>query len=58
LASELWLDVLDSAISEVDFKKQIKAKILESYHNGQKAGPEASKDAGQPKKKPWFPRKK
>ena len=32
--TELWLDVLDSAISEVDFKKQIKDKILESYHNG------------------------
>ena len=32
--NELWLEVTDGEISEEDFQKQIKEKILESYHNG------------------------
>lgn len=32
--NELWLEVTDGEISQEDFQKQVKEKILESYHNG------------------------
>ena len=32
--TELWLEVADGEIEEADFKEEVKAKILESYHNG------------------------
>ena len=32
--TELWLEVTDGEIDEAHFKKEVKAKILESYHNG------------------------
>jgi hypothetical protein len=46
-----WLDGLLAALPEdarTEAKRAIRAKILESYHNGQAAGPKRPADKGRP----------
>ena len=54
-----WLDGLLAALPDdarADAKREIRAKLLDSYRNGQAAGPKPSADKGRTPKSSPFPR--